>query len=94
MVTKITKIEKIGVYPVWDIAVEEDMSYYSAGVVSHNSQNIPSRSDDDIIGHKELVKGIKASFSVEDGRLMLGSDFSAHEVRMSGVISKDEAVRS
>src|SRR5690606_14460728 len=31
---RIEKIEKIGEHRVWDIAVEEDMSYYSAGIVS------------------------------------------------------------
>ena len=58
-----------------------------------NSQNIPTRSDESFEIHKELVKAIKASFSVALGRIMLGSDFSAHEVRMSGVISKDPGIR-
>lgn len=58
-----------------------------------NSQNIPTRSDADFEIHKGLVKAIKKTFSVKFGRLMMGSDFSAHEVRMSGVISKDPAIR-
>jgi hypothetical protein len=58
-----------------------------------NTQNIPSRSDADFEIHKDLVKAIKKLFSVAPGRVMLGSDFSAHEVRMSGDIAKDKAIR-
>lgn len=58
-----------------------------------NSQNIPTRSDESFEIHKALVKSIKKSFSVRHGRLMLGSDFSAHEVRMAGVIAKDPEIR-
>lgn len=88
----VTQIEKVGEMAVWDIAVEEDMSYYSAGVVQHNSQNIPTRSDKDFELHKDLVKSIKSNFSVTFGRIMLGSDFSAHEVRVSGIIAKDPEI--
>lgn len=59
-----------------------------------NSQNIPTRSDEGFDIHKGLVKSIKTSFSVKHGRVMLGSDFSAHEVRMSGVIAMDAGIKA
>lgn len=90
----VEKIENIGRHPVWDIAVFDDQTYFAADIVSHNSQNIPTRSDPDFEAHKGMVKAIKASFSVKHGRVMLGSDFSAHEVRMSGVIAKDPGIRA
>lgn len=58
-----------------------------------NSQNIPTRSDPGFEVHEAMVKSIKKSFSVKHGRLMLGSDFSAHEVRMAGVIAQDPEIR-
>lgn len=57
-----------------------------------NSQNVPTRSDKDFELHKDLVKSIKGNFSVTFGRIMLGSDFSAHEVRVSGIIAQDPEI--
>lgn len=58
-----------------------------------NSQNIPNRSDKEFEAHKDLVKSIKKNFSVRFGRIMMGSDFSAHEVRVAGIITKDPEIR-
>ena len=62
-------------------------------VVRPNSQNIATHADKEFELHKDLIKGIKGNFSVKFGRVMLGSDFSAHEIRMTGVIAKDKTVR-
>jgi intein/homing endonuclease len=46
---RVVKVEEAGVYDVHDITVEDDHSYVSCGVFSHNScndpnlQNIPRR---------------------------------------------------
>lgn len=49
-----------------------------------NAQQVPSRGP--------LSKQIKKSFVVKKGNVMCAADFSAHEVRMSGIISKDKVI--
>lgn len=88
----LVSVEPLGEQPIWDITVEDDETYVSAGITSHNTQNIPVRDDDTYELSKTLVKGIKRNFDVLHGRVMLGSDFSAHEVRIGGVIAKDRMV--
>lgn len=62
-------------------------------VISPNSQNVPAHDDPEFEGHKALIKSIKANFSVKRGRVMRGSDFSAHEIRVAGIIAKDKTVK-
>ena len=62
-------------------------------VTNPNSQNIATHADKEFELHKDLISGIKKNFSVKFGRIMLGSDFSAHEIRMSGVVAKDKTVK-
>lgn len=88
---RVVKVEEAGVYDVHDITVEDDHSYVSCGVFSHNScndpnlQNIPTR-------NKPKAKIVKRQFVAKRGRLMLKRDFSAHEVRMWGVASGDPKI--
>lgn len=49
-----------------------------------NAQQVPSRGP--------LSKVIKKSFIVKRGNVMCAADFSAHEVRMSGIISRDKVI--
>lgn len=51
-----------------------------------NMQQIPSRGS--------LSKVIKKAFISETGKVLIGSDFSAHEVRVGGIIAKDKVVES
>jgi len=62
-------------------------------VVRPNSQNIATHADKEFELHKDLIKGIKGNFSVKLGRTMIGTDFSAHEIRVTGVITKDKMVK-
>jgi DNA polymerase I-like protein with 3'-5' exonuclease and polymerase domains len=74
---------------IFDLTVEEDHSYESCGVFSHNSsdpnlQNVPSRS--------ARAKMVKRQFVSVRGRLYRKRDFSAHEVRVLGITAKDPAM--
>jgi hypothetical protein len=62
------------------------------GVNKPNSQNIPTRFDKSDPIEEAMVKGVKGSFSVKFPRVMMGSDFSAHEVRVGGILSNDPVV--
>lgn len=64
------------------------------GVNAPNSQNIPTRFDKEDIIEEKMVKGVKGNFSVPKKRVMMGSDFSAHEVRVGGILANDPVVSS
>lgn len=76
---------------VYDIEVEGNHNFFANGILVHNCnayninpQQIPSRGP--------LAKAIKKLFIVKNGRIMIASDFSAHEVRIGGIISRDPIV--
>jgi len=62
------------------------------GVNKPNSQNIPTRFDKEDELEKMMVKGVKGNFSVKFPRVMIGSDFSAHEVRVGGILANDPII--
>lgn len=55
-----------------------------SSTTSPSTQQIPTHGDD--------AKIIKKQFKVKKGRILLKSDYSAHEVRVSGNITRDPAI--
>lgn len=77
---------------VYDITVEDNHNFLvgEAGIVVHNSTIKPSSQQ--LPTHGKLAKIIKSQFAVKKGRIRGKRDMSGHEVRVSGNLSKDEAI--
>lgn len=80
-----------GIAHVYDIEVEDNHNFFANGILVHNCnafninpQQIPSRGP--------LAKVIKKLFKSKLGRILIASDFSAHEVRIGGIVSRDPMV--
>lgn len=90
---RITSVNYRGCEEIYDITVEEDASYLSCGVFSHNSydpnyQQLPS-------GRRttaDLTQKIRSQFITEPGNVFVKCDYAAHEVRIWGIMSQDLAV--
>lgn len=87
---KIVEIEGIsfgGSHEVYDITIEEDASYLSCGVFSHNSdepnmQNFPSRNDSWV--RRQIVAG--------KGHVLLAFDYGQLEACTAAMCSKDKVL--
>lgn len=84
---KIEKINTSNSYQVYDITVQDDESYMTCGVFSHNSsnpnlQNIPARD-------KKLGPMMRSIFLPEDGFDWIKMDYSSVEFRVFAHFIKD-----
>lgn len=87
-VTK-TKTKKL----VYDITVDGNHNFYANGVGAKNSatdpnmQQIPAKGDD--------AKMIKLQFiaTLNKGKIFIKPDFSAHEIRVTGIVSGDKTIK-
>jgi DNA polymerase I-like protein with 3'-5' exonuclease and polymerase domains len=78
--------------PVYDLEIDNVSNFIANGLLVHNSsfkpnfQNMPSRG--------KLAKITKRIFKPAAGKMVVKSDYSAHEVRMLGVASNDKEIAS
>ena len=83
----IKKIIPVGCFPVHDITVEEDESYASCGVFSHNSrnpniQNFPK--------HGRLARATRRMIAAPEGHLLVEWDYKSCHVLTLGFLAEDE----
>ena len=84
----IEKFEVGGSYEVFDITVEEDASYVTCGIFSHNSdspnlQNFPKRDAE--------TKEVRSSIVAPPGCVVLAFDYGQIEARVIAMFTKDKA---
>ena len=82
----IEEINHAGSHRVYDFEVEEDHSYLSCGVFSHNSenpngQNFPKRG--------KMAKAYRRSFVAPEGYYVLEADLSQAELRISAAMANE-----
>lgn len=78
---------------VYDITVADNHNFYANGVGVKNSatepnmQQIPAKGDD--------AKMIKLQFiaTLSKGKIFIKPDFSAHEIRVTGIVSGDKTIK-
>ncbi len=85
----ITSIDRAGSYRVYDFQVEEDHSYLSCGVFSHNSrspngQNYPKRGE-----FAQLYRNI---FIPSQNCVMIEADLSQAELRIAAALANDKTM--
>lgn len=83
---RIARVKPCGSYPVYDIEVDEDHSYETAGCFSHNSenpngQNFPKRG--------KLAKDYRKMFIPRDGYVIIEADYAQVELKIAAVMSGD-----
>lgn len=76
----------MGRFPVHDITVEEDESYESCGVFSHNSRN-PNIQN--FMKHGRLAKATRAMIAAPPGHLIVEADYKAYHVLTTGFCAED-----
>jgi DNA polymerase I-like protein with 3'-5' exonuclease and polymerase domains len=82
----IEKVVLVGCFPVHDITIEEDESYLSCGVFSHNSRN-PNIQN--FSKHGRLAKVVREMIAAKPGKLLSEWDFKSCHVLTLGYLAND-----
>lgn len=88
-VVGIKEIVARGSRTVYDLTVEEDESYMSGGVFSHNC----SEPNLQTLPHEDTLPGIKDCFIPADGYSLMEYDLSQAELRVAAFYADDDVLR-
>lgn len=85
----IEKVISVGSLPVHDITVEEDESYASCGVFSHNSRNPNTQNFPKLKPTPALAKAMRAMICADPGHIITEIDFKSCHVITLGHLAGD-----
>lgn len=80
----------MGCFPVYDITVEEDESYETCGVFSHNSRNPNIQNFPKLKPTPALAKAMRKMIAAKPGNIITEWDFKSCHVLTLGFLAEDE----
>lgn len=88
-ISRIQRIEPLGVQEVWDLSVEEDESYLTQGYISHNSSDMNVQNLPKFLAGWNLKK---LFIPDDDSYIFVNVDYKGAEVRVFTAYAKDKAL--